>query len=85
MIFECPKCGGNAVHDGPIMHSKINGYKYAWTSKRFGIITGNFMCWGKCTKCNHFFEVHLSRRCAKRLERDMWMNDVSCGKVKSLN
>ena len=28
MMFECPRCGGDAVHDGPIMYHPINGYIY---------------------------------------------------------
>lgn len=83
MMFECPRCGGDAVHDGPVMYRPINGYKYLYTY-RFLRIPYGFMCWGTCTKCNHFFEVYPSRREAKRLEKDMWKTDISVGRVKPL-
>lgn len=82
MLFVCPKCGGDSIHHGPILYKSINGYKYCWTSLWLGIIPYGFMCWGKCPKCDHMFEVHLSRRDAKRLEKEMWKTDVSRGKVK---
>jgi hypothetical protein len=81
MMFVCPRCGGDSVHDGPVLYRTTNGFKYLWTDRRF-MRACNFMCWGRCSKCGHFFEVWPSRRDAKRIEKEMWKTDISVGKVK---